>query len=193
MTNEAITEAAETSRTKIANREWINDAGETVAEEAATGVSYEFLGRTKDGISIPGDGEKFTRYFRDMSQAELYMCAGFGLITLMGNVTNTWMGDKDVDKPAKACEAITERVKLINSGTWIDRAASGGSRVDEPALARAIVTASGGTKDFAAVLQKLTDDAEWKKKIRSVPQVAAEYAKEVGRASPSLDTLLAGV
>src|SRR5262245_8891750 len=68
-----VTEPVEPTRTKIADRLWVNDAGESVAEEDATGFSYEFHGRTKDGITIPPDGKKFTRYIRDMSEKELHM------------------------------------------------------------------------------------------------------------------------
>lgn len=190
-----LTEAAEPTRTKIANREWINDEGKAVNEEEATGFSYEFLGRTKEGISIPPDGEVFTRYLKDMSEAERNMCALFGAITLSGNVTNTWMGDKDADKPAKAKDAIAARFGDLFTGKWVDRTGAVGARVDKDVLAEAIVQiaeAAGTPKDKAAVREKLESD-EFAKSIRSVPAIAAKYSELMGRKSPSLDALLAQV
>lgn len=191
-----LTEAAEPTRTKIANREWIDDEGKSVNEEDATGFSYEFLGRTKEGITIPADGEVFTRYLKDMSEAEKNMCALFGAITLSGNVTNTWMGDKDADKPAKAKDAIAARFGDLFNGKWVDRTGAVGARVDKTQLAHAIVeisTAAGDPKDFAKVLAKLEDSEEFAKSIRSVPAIAAKYSELMGRKSPSLDALLAQV
>lgn len=190
-----LTEAAEPTRTKIANREWINDAGESVNEEDATGFSYEFLGRTKEGITIAADGEKFTRYLKDMSEAEKNMLALFGAVTLSGNVTNTWMGDKDADKPAKAKDAIAARFGDLFNGKWVDRTGAVGARVDKDVLAEAIVQiaeAAGTPKDKAAVREKLEND-EFAKSIRSVPAIAAKYSELMGRKSPSLDALLAQV
>lgn len=190
-----LTEASEPTRTKIANREWIDDEGKSVDEEEATGFSYEFLGRTKEGITIPADGEKFTRYLKDMSEAEKNMLALFGAVTLSGNVTNTWMGDKDADKPAKAKDAIAARFGDLYNGKWVDRTGAVGARVDKDVLAEAIVQiaeAAGTPKDKAAVREKLEND-EFAKSIRSVPAIAAKYSELMGRKSPSLDALLAQV
>ena len=93
-----------------------------------------------------------------MSQAQLYMLAGFGGHTLMGNVTNTWLGDKLPDKLPKAAEAIAERFDLLKSGTWVDRTGAGiGAGVNRDALAEAVVlayTAAGTPVDKAKVRQK---------------------------------------
>jgi len=191
-----LTEPTEPTRTKIANREWINDAGESVNEEDATGFSYEFLGRTKEGITIAADGEKFTRYLKDMSEAEKNMLALFGAVTLSGNVTNTWMGDKDADKPAKAKDAIAARFGDLFNGKWVDRTGAVGARVDKDVLAEAIcqiAEAAGDPKDKAKVRAKLEDSDEFAKSIRSVPAIAAKYSELMGRKSPSLDALLAQV
>ena len=53
----------EEERSKIANRIWIDDAGKEVEPEAATGVQYEFLGRTKRGVVVPADGQAFKVFF----------------------------------------------------------------------------------------------------------------------------------
>jgi hypothetical protein len=192
-----VTEQAEPERKKIANRLWIDDSGAEVPEEQATGIAYEFLGRTKDGVTIPADGKRFVRYFRDMSEVEIKMLAGFGAITLMGNVTNTWMGDKSDEKHASAHDAIADRFVRLNAGEWIDRSAVGvGARVDKDVLAEAIcqvAEAAGQPKDKPAVRAKLEDSAEFTKSIRAVPAIAAKYSELMGRKSPSLDTLLAAI
>lgn len=188
-----ITEASEPERKKIANRDWINDAKEEVAEELATGVRYEFLGRTKDGVTIPADGNSYTVFFRDLQPAALAMAAGFGLITLMGNVTNTWMGDKSPDKDAKASDAIAARIALLNEGKWIDRTREGvGARVDKDALAKAIVnvfTQKGKTVDEAKIRAKLEESADFLKASRANPEVLREYAVIMGRNVTTVDEL----
>lgn len=188
-----VTEASEPERKKIANRDWIDDAGKEVAEEEATGVRYEFLGRTKDGVTIPPDGNSYTVYLRDLKPAALAMAAGFGLITLMGNVTNTWMGDKSPDKDAKASEAIAARIALLNEGKWIDRTREGvGARVDKDSLAKAIVnvfTQKGKTVDEAMIRAKLESSADFLKASRANPEVLREYAVIMGRNVTTVDEL----
>lgn len=198
-----VTEAAEPERKKIANREWVNDAGEVVDEEAATGVRYEFLGRTKDGITIAPDGANYSLKFSDLSPAALNMLAGFGAITLMGNVTNTWMGDKSDEKPARACDAIAERFALLQDGKWIDRSAAGvGAKVDKDVLAEAAIQVfleSGKITDAqvgdvkAKVRQKLEDDSKYGATLRQVPAIATKYATLVGRQSKTVDDVLGGL
>lgn len=192
----AVTETAEPERKKIANRDWINDAGETVDEELATGVRYEFLGRTKEGIVLPPDGKSFTLYFRDLSPAAGAMLSGFGAVTLMGNVTNTWMGDKSDDREASAADAIAARFALLNSGKWIDRAGGGvGSRIDKDALAKAVVLVAmnaGKELDEAAIRARL-EDTDFVKTCRGVPAIANEYAAIVGRAVKTVDDVFAAL
>jgi hypothetical protein len=189
----AITEA---SRTKIANRQWINDAGESCDEELATGISYEFLGRTKGDIVVPADGKDFTVKFRDLTPAAIHMLAGFGGLTLMGNVTNTWLGEKG-DREATAADAIAARIALLNEGKWIDRSAGVvGARVDKDALVAAYVEFAaerGQTKDPVAVLEKITDNPQLIKDLRSIPEVLAKYTARVGRPTKSVDDVFASV
>lgn len=196
--NEPVTEADEPARKKIADRDWIDDSGKVVDEEAATGVRYTFLGRTKDGVTIPPDGQSYQLYFRDLTPACMNMLAGFGAITLMGNVTNTWMGDKSPDKDAKACDAIAARFALMNNPdkpVWADRSGGVGARVDRDALAQAIVevlTANGRTAELTAVRERCNDD-EFVKSSRTNAEVAAAYARIVGRQTASLDDIFGGL
>lgn len=181
-------------RTKIANRLWIGADGKPSDEETAVSVSYEFLGRTKAGVVIPGDGKAYT-YQLPAPGTRDGMLAGFGALTLMGNITNTWMGDKG-DKAATAFDAIADRFALLDSGIWIDRTAQVGARVDKPQLAQAIVnvaTRKGKSLDHAAVLAKLESDADFAKAARANPEFASEYSTLMGRTVKSSDELLAGL
>src|SRR3972149_6490186 len=114
-------------RTKIANRLWLASDGKETDEEKAVAVSYEFLGRTKGGVSIPGDGKSYSYQIPTPGTRD-GMLAGFGALTLMGNITNTWMGDKG-DRAPTAHDAIADRFALLDTGVWVDRAAAVGARV----------------------------------------------------------------
>jgi len=175
------------SRKKIANRNWVDASGVETTEEKAVAVSYEFLGRDE----TPGDGKYFTHQI-SAPGTRPGMLEGFGALTLMGNVTNTWLGDKG-DKAATAHDAIAERWELLQSGIWIDRASAVGARVDKGQLAQAIVNVGarkGQTKDHAAVLAKLESDPELLKAARGNPEFSAEYATLMGRTVKSVDDVL---
>lgn len=196
MTNTDVDTDVDTvpERTKIANRLWIDAEGKETQEENAVAVSYEFLGRTKGGIVIPGDGKAFT-YQIPAPGTRDGMLAGFGALTLMGNITNTWMGDKG-DKAATAHDAISDRFTLLESGVWIDRTSQVGARVDKPQLAQAIVNVAqrkGKSLDHAVILTKLETDADWAKAARANPEFSSEYATLMGRSVKSTDELFAGL
>jgi hypothetical protein len=175
---------SEPSRTKIAERDWIDDAGAIVDEEKATGVRYKFLGRTKDGKTDAASGEAYTVKFGDLSTEATYMLCGFGALTLMGNLTNTWMGEKG-ERAQYPELAIAERIALLNSGQWIDRTTAGvGARVDKDALVAAYVEwahEQGQEKDPVAVLEKLTDNPALIKQVRTIAEVNAKYLARVGK------------
>jgi len=180
----------EPERKKIANRLYVDDNGNEVEIEQATGFKYEFLGRGDQ----PGDGAAFTRYWRDMSDDEKRMTSFFGAVTLAGNVTNTWLGEKG-DKAARACDAIQERFNLLNGGTWIDRSTSAPAKMDLDKLAEAFVehAESKGAKVDKAKVREQMENKEWAKAARNAPPVAAIYARLMGRESKSFDSLLADV
>lgn len=200
-----ITEPEESKRAKIADRDWIDDSGNVVDEEKATGVRYKFLGRTKDGVTVPPDSEAYSVKFADLSQAALYMAAGFGLTTLMGNVTNTWLGDKSDEKPATARDAIAARIELLNSGQWIDRAATGvGARIDKALLVEAMVLASVEDGKFPSAdsqqaqdwrakwTQMLEEKPEFVKQANGIPAVKAHYVKLAGKSQKTVADLFGG-
>ena len=184
------TEAEVAKRTKIADRDWINDAGEVVKEEEATGVRYKFLGRDdSQKANVPAarrvkhnaSGESFTIYFRDLSEAAQRMAMGFGLITRMGNWTNTWLTDTSDERADFPEQVIQAGVELLNSGKWIDRVEGvGAARVNLDKLAEAIyeVLGKGSVAQFR---DRLESDEEFKKTARKVPQIREAYLRLVGK------------
>lgn len=181
------------TREKIANRLWLGADGKECGEESAVAVSYEFLGRTKDAITVAGDGKAFVHTISAPGTRQ-GMLEGFGALTLMGNITNTWLGDKS-DKAATAHDAIAERWELLESGVWVDRT-SVGARVDKAKLAEAIVNVAarkGKVLDAAAILAKLEADEPWLKAAKANPEFSAEYATLMGRTVKSADELFAGL
>jgi hypothetical protein len=182
-------------RSAIAKRLWINDAREEVAEEAATGIAYEFLGRTKEGVTVPGDGQAYYLKFDDLTPAALRMLAGFGGLTLMGNVTNTWLGTKPGERTPKACEAIAARIQGLNDGQWADRSRTG-FQLNLDSLAAAIVAVGVETgkiptekaaEQVDAFRAKVEAEPDWAKSVYKVPAIAAAYAREQGRELMSVD------
>lgn len=195
MTDTTQSPTTDETRKAIAKRLWINDAREETTEEQATGIAYEFLGRTKEGVTVPGDGQAYYCFFRDLTDAAKNMAAGFGLLTLMGNVTNTWLGTKTGDRTAKACEAISIRVQGLNDGIWADRSRTG-FQLNLDALASAIVAVGVETGKIAAdqaevqieaFRAKVEAEPEWAKSVYKVPAISAAYAREQGREIMSVD------
>lgn len=178
------------ARKKIANRLWLDGSGKEAAEENAVAVAYEFLGRDE----TPGDGKQFVHQISAPGTRQ-GMLEGFGALTLMGNITNTWLGDKG-DRAATAHDAIADRWQLLDTGVWIDRTSAVGARVDKGQLAQAIVNVAarkGQTKDHAAVLAKLESEPELLKAARANPEFSAEYASLMGRTVKSVDDVLAAI
>lgn len=177
---------AEATRKKIADRDWVNAAGEAVSEEEATAARYTFLGDGKSASFEPQTDHGPTR-----------MLAIFGALTLMGNLTNTWKTEKG-DKADSPVDVIAERFDLLATGKWIDRAVGAvGARVDKDALVAAYVefaASRGQTKDPVVVLEKITDNPKLVKDLRSIPEVLALYTARVGRgAAKSVDDVMASV
>lgn len=193
------TTQAPDARSAIAKRLWIDDTKQEVAEEQATGVQYEFLGRTKQGVTVPGDGVSYTCFFRDLTPAALNMVAGFGLLTLMGNVTNTWLGTKPGERTAKAAEAIAARIQGLNDGQWADRSRTG-FQLNLDSLAAAIVAvgvetgkipADKAAEQTEAFRAKVEAEPDWAKSVYKVPAIAAAYARAQGRDLMSVDDVFA--
>ncbi len=175
----------EVSRTKIAQRDWIDKGGSPVDEEVATGAQYTFLADGKSATFEPVTDHAATR-----------MLAIFGALTLMGNLTNTWKTEKG-DRADSPIDVISERFGLLADGKWIDRAAGVvGARVDKDALVAAYVeyaASKGQTKDPVAVLEKITDKPSLIRDLRSIPEVLAGYVRRTGAKGKTAEEVLGAV
>jgi hypothetical protein len=181
--------AEETTRTKIADRDWIGADGKETDEEKATGVRYTLRHAGFFGDNV---GQAF-----DYALVGNKMLEAFGALTLMGNLVNTWKTLDPTERSANPLDMIRERFELLASGQWIDRtAAAVGARIDKDALASAIVqvaTESGRQVDYQQVRQMLEEKPDFVRQTRQVPQIAAAYATIVGRAPKTLDDVLGSI
>lgn len=193
------------TKKKIADRDWIGADDKPCAEENAVGVRYGFLGRTKDGVTVPGDGRAVTVLFASLTPKARDMYAGFGIQTLFGNIVNTWLGDKSPDKYATAAEAIEARHQLINAADpatakWIDRSGRTGPVIDREKIAMAVaqlalqygkIAADGLDARYASELAKIDADDKRAAALRAVPEIGAKYNELMGRAVRTLEDVFA--
>jgi hypothetical protein len=110
------------------------------------------------------------------------MLALFGARTLATN-TASQLRQAGEDE-AEQLAAIRDRFELLDSGTWIERAERVGAKIDLELLARVYVEwakTEGATKDYATILQKITEDKKAKNAAWGVPDVKAEYQKQAGK------------
>lgn len=172
----------ESKRKKVANRDWINAAGEVVKnEEEATGVRYTNL----------ESNESFEWQSGAPAGSGAVMLACFGALTLMGNVANTRLNGLD-GTGAEAIADIKERFALLDSGKWADR--TEGARgpkyeLDKLATAFIEVRAAMGTPvkgTYDEILQKFTEDKSLVAKVRSNPDVQKKYAELTGKTPKSV-------
>lgn len=181
----------EVQRKKIAERDWLASDG-TVAEkeEDATAARYTFLADGKSFAWSPVTDDPTTR-----------MCAIFGALTLMGNITNTWKVEKG-EKPDSPIDAIADRFAFMaNESRWIDRAAGGvGAKLDLDVMAEAIllVKIDAGAIDGNDLAAVRTAKAEFRQKLespdyvkvaRKVAAVTAKYAELRGGPAKTVDDL----
>lgn len=173
-------------RTKVAERDWINEAGEVVAEELATGVRYTNIA-TGEKVELQSGGKAG-------SMQVMLWC--FGALTLFGNVANTRINGLG-GTGQEAIDDIKERIELLNSGKWIERGegAARGPKYDLAKLATALVdslVAKGKTdapSKYEKFLAKLTEDKSYFAQVRSNPEVQARYAELTGKKAKEVDTL----
>jgi hypothetical protein len=178
----------EPSRKKIAERDWINAAGEKAeTEDEAIVARYTYLADGKSFDFEPKTDDAATR-----------MLAIFGAHTLMGNVTNTWKIEKG-DKADSPVDAIKDRFALLAEGKWIDRSAGAvGAKLDKDVLAESItqvmleagkITQAEVGDKKAGYRQRLEDDPVYVRTVRQVKSVSDRYAELMGRPTKSLDDI----
>jgi hypothetical protein len=184
-------------RKQIAKRDWLGADGNPVeAEEDAVSARYTYLEDGKSYTWSPTTDDSTTR-----------MCAIFGALTLMGNLTNTWKNEKG-DRADSPIDVMVDRFALMaNEGKWIDRSQGAvGARVDKDVLAEAMTQcaiAKGSTKwgpldgnDAAAVgevkakYREALEDATFVRVVRKVPEINAKYAELVGTSVKTLEEVL---
>lgn len=182
LTQEAPTGEAATAqpgkpkRAKVAERKWINEAGEEVSEELATGVRYVNL----------ESGESFDWQTGAPAGSAAVMLACFGALTLMGNVANTRINGQN-GSGAEAIADIKERFGILDSGKWAERGeGTKGPKYDLNELAWALIEAlraKGKDKsdsEHPDFLAKLTEDKSYFAKVRGNPDVMDFYRKRTG-------------
>lgn len=183
---------SEPTRTKVATHELVDAAGVVVeTEEEARGYRYTLLA---NGKQANWDYDKAT-------DDEKRLMALFGAKTLATNETSQARNNpKGAGTPDEQIDAVVERFALIKTGQWVDRSREGvGAKVDLDKLAAAVCTAKveGGKLtqeqvdggEYAATLQKLTEDPAYRAKVRKVPQVSIAYAALVGKAQVTVDDI----
>ena len=88
-------------------------------------------------------------------------------------------------------EAIRE---FLAGNVWAEkREGGGGARIDKDALAGAVVEVAeskGQTKDIAKVREALEDNPGLVRKLRANDEIAAAYAKRVGKAPVKTEDVL---
>jgi hypothetical protein len=204
MTMQETTTETTTTKSKIAEHEYLGADGSVVDdEESAQGYRYTLL-------SI---GDSFDWQVAAANTDELRLLALFGAKTLATNEISQVRNNKknisvkDTPEIAKeALEAVRKRFELIRDGQWVDRTREGGvgARVNRDSLTEALcqVLVAGGKKTqadidngYKAMLrQRMEDDAEWLGKVRKQPDVAAAYVKIVGaKDGKTVDDLIAGL
>ena len=174
------------TRKKVSKRSFLTaNGGEAEKMEESAGARYTLLGE--------GGGDFDYVYGQNPTADKFY--ANFGFHTKIGNVANTVLNNKeDPGTPADAAGAIKEFMDGVTNGVWAERTGGVGAKIDLDALAGAVVAAaeSKGRSDLDVreVREKLESDKALVRKVRQVPDIAAEYNKRVGKVV-SLDEAMA--
>lgn len=174
------------SRKQVSKRGFLKaDGTEAERMEEAQGARYTLLD--------PAGNHDLDYQFGKDPNADKWF-AIFGYHTKIGNVANTVLNDKDdPGTPTDAAAAIKEFLTQVAAGTWAERTGGVAIRIDKDALAASIVTVAeskGKTADYAKIRQKLEEDPQYVRAARQVTEVAAEYAKRVGKPAKTVDDLL---
>lgn len=176
---------AEPLKRKVAEHYLIDAAGATVeSEEEATGIGYKLLALADQPFTYQIPGAK--------AGDPQTMLAIFGAKTLATNETSQARNNsKGAASPQEQRDAVAERFALIETGKWIDRTREGvGAKVDKDALAMAIKEANPQlTRTVEEVRAKLESDPTYLRNARQVGEVAAAYARIVGRPTKTVDDL----
>ena len=174
---------------KVAEHALVDASGaEVETEELATGVQYKLIAGGEPIVWQSGlqAGEPKT----------MIWC--FGAKTLLTNETSQ-SRQKGRNSVADQLDDAMGRIKLIESGTWVDRTregfkpdlamlvtAFGNSLIAAGKITAEVITQSKG----AEWTQRAAEDAQWVKDVYALPAVKAEYATLAGRPLKTAESLI---
>lgn len=171
-------------RKQVSKRAFITvNGGEAESMDEAGGGTYELIGE---------GGKVFTYQFGQNPDWDRRF-AIFGFHTKVGNVANTVLNDKD--EPGTVADAAEAIADWLAGNVWAEKreGGGGGARIDKDALAAAVVevaASKGQSKDLADVREKLEDNPGLVRKLRANDEIAAAYAKRVGKAPVKTEDVL---
>lgn len=150
-TSVATTDSGKT-REAVAQRLWINAAGEEVTDPAeAIGFRYVDLPTLAKIKAEGGDVSQaaFTWNAKTPAGEAVTMLAIFGGLTKAGNIRNTLVNGPKGDANADVIQGIEDWFDELDNGTWAADRVGGGIRVNPDALAAAIAHVKGEHHDGA--------------------------------------------
>lgn len=178
--------ATKKTRKDVSERFYIDASGAVVDKiELATGGRYQLLD--------PAGPVDFDEQFGQAGQFAT-MNGIFGFFTKVGNVANSELNGDEPGTFADAAQAIREFITAAKGGVWAERTGGVAVRIDKDKLAGAIVqvaSEAGKEADYQKIRDKLESDPQYVRAARQVPAVATAYAAAVGKATKSVDDLLA--
>lgn len=163
-------------RAAIADRAWLNAAGEEISTGSAdvAGVRYTYLKTGNSVEYILGQNEQLDRQF-----------AAMGAVTKLGNVVNSeTKGNPDWDGVTDPIPAVVAWLDAATKGEWREEGEGvvRGPKYDKDILAAVIVAVLGASAagDVMHYRQKL-EDKSYYAKVRAKTKIMAEYHAELGR------------
>ena len=169
-------DTTESTKKRIATREWINAAGDKVPTGSAdvAGVRYTYLSTGGSVEYKYGASDQLDRQF-----------AAMGAVTKLGNIVNTITNDESYDGRDPMPELVAWLAEAMKpDGQWREpgEGVARGPKYDKSLLATVLLAMLGAKAagDFAYYLAKL-DDKSYYAKVRANSKVMAEYAIEFAK------------
>jgi hypothetical protein len=180
MTDTTTNETAK--KKQIAERHWINAAGEKVptGSQDVIGVRYTYLPSGKS-VEYRLDDSALTRQF-----------AAMGAVTKIGNVVNSIVNADDFDGNHDAVmDGVEEWLTSAINGEWREpsEGAARGPKYDKDLLAECIVAELAGKPGVATKDEYRTrlEDRSYYAKVRNNPPVMARYMQAVASKAGAAD------
>lgn len=173
---------AETTKRKVAEKEFIDASGAVVPIEQATGILYKSL----------ADGKTFSYQIPEaVAGSPQTMIALFGATTLATNKASQNRNGSDDDKYDSDVDAIADRFSAIVTGDWGTERGGGGRGINADVLLEAIRSAiTMDDAKAAKVKARLDSDAEYRRTMRNHEQVRGKYDELMAARRPAITTAL---